>query len=337
MRIVTFGEVLLRFSKNDHLRLSQGNTMQAQYGGSEANAAVSLVMLGNDVTYVTSLPRSPLGLACQMRLRELGLDTRFIHWGGQRIGTYYFEDAASLRRPRIVYDREGSSFAGLRPGQIDWERVFRDADVFQCSGITCAVSQSATEATFEAVETADRMGLTIACDINYRKNLWQYGAKAAEVLPLLMQHADIIFGDEGEWELTSGLPRVPYEALSADYPVRTADYERMFRQIAEMYPRCQKFIIGLRTEPASNHHLLTGVVYNRRQLFRAPIYDINPVIDPMGVGDAYLSAFLHASLNRHDDDQHALWFSTAASALKSTISGDFNLSTEEEVLELMRQ
>ena len=336
MRVVTFGEVLLRFSKTAHQRLSQGNTMQDQYGGSEANAAVSLAMLGNEVRYVTVLPHSPLGEACQMRLRELGLDTRFVLWSGQRIGTYYFEDAASLRSPRMVYDREGSAFAGLQPGMIDWEEVFRDADVFQCSGITCAVSQSAADATFEAVETADRMGLTIACDINYRKNLWHYGAEAKEVLPRLMQHADIIFGDEGEWELTSGLRRVPYEALSSDYPVRTADYERMFRQIAQQYPRCQKFIIGLRTEPASNHHLLTGVLYNRHEVFRAPIYDIYPVIDPMGVGDAYLSAFLHAALSRHDDDQQSLNFSTAAAALKSTISGDFNLSTEEEVLQLMR-
>ncbi len=339
MKVVTFGEVLLRFSKENHLRLSQGNVMAANYGGSEANAAVSLSMLGNEVRYVTSLPDSMLGRSCQAKLREMGLDTRFIHWGGQRIGTYYFEDAASLRRPRMVYDRQGSSFSELRPGLIPWHDVFRGADVFHCSGITCAVSESAAEATMEAVRTADEMGLTIACDINYRKNLWNYRHEGKErqelaacTLPKLMSYSDIIFGDEGEWELTSGLPRVAYEAQTADYPVDVAGYEKMFQQIATMFPRCRKFIIGLRTEPASNHHLLTGVLYNRENIFRAPIYDINPVVDPMGVGDAYLSAYLHAALNLRMDNQQSLNFSTAAAALKSTISGDFNLSTEEEIL-----
>ena len=235
----------------------------------------------------------------------------------------------------MVYDRKGSAFYDLQLGMIPWRDVFRGMDAFCCSGITCAVSQSAADATFEAVRTADEMGLTIACDINYRKNLWHYGAEAADVLPRLMQHADIIFGDAGEWELTSGLPRIPFKATSPDYPVEVEAYTDMFRRIADRFPRCRKFILGLRNEPSTNRHLLSGVMYNREQLFTARIYDINPVVDPMGVGDAYLAAYLHAHLNRHDDDQQCLDFSLAASALKSTISGDFNLTTEDEVLELL--
>jgi len=335
MKIVTFGEVLLRFSSPARLRLTQTGVMNANYGGSEANGAVSLSMLGNEVRYVTRLPRNAMGQACEQRLRELGLDTRFVCWGGERIGTYFFEQAASLRSPRMVYDRKGSAFYDLQPGMIPWRDVFRGMDAFCCSGITCAVSQSAADATFEAVRTADEMGLTIACDINYRKNLWHYGAEAADVLPRLMQHADIIFGDAGEWELTSGLPRIPFKATSPDYPVEVEAYTDMFRRIADRFPRCRKFILGLRNEPSTNRHLLSGVMYNREQLFTARIYDINPVVDPMGVGDAYLAAYLHAHLNRHDDDQQCLDFSLAASALKSTISGDFNLTTEDEVLELL--
>lgn len=335
MKIVTFGEVLLRFSSPARLRLTQTGVMNANYGGSEANGAVSLSMLGNEVRYVTRLPRNAMGQACEQRLRELGLDTRFVCWGGERIGTYFFEQAASLRSPRMVYDRKGSAFYDLQPGMIPWRDVFRGMDAFCCSGITCAVSQSAADATFEAVRTADEMGLTIACDINYRKNLWHYGAEAADVLPRLMQHADIIFGDAGEWELTSGLPRIPFKATSPDYPVEVEAYIDMFRRIADRFPRCRKFILGLRNEPSTNRHLLSGVMYNREQLFTARIYDINPVVDPMGVGDAYLAAYLHAHLNRHDDDQLCLDFSLAASALKSTISGDFNLTTEDEVLELL--
>ncbi|MBQ7419561.1 MAG: sugar kinase [Prevotella sp.] len=335
MRIVTFGEVLLRFSKADNQRISQGNTMNANYGGSEANAAVSLSILGNEVRYVTRLPKNAMGQACIRKLSEMGLDTHFVCWGGERIGTYFFEQAASLRSPRMVYDRKDSAFYTLKPGMIPWREVFRDVDVFHCSGITCALSQDAADATFEAVRIADEMGLTIACDINYRKNLWNYGAKAAEVLPRLMTYSDVIFGDAGEWELAGGLPRIPFLATSSDYPIDMAAYTRMFEQIAEKFPRCQKFILGLRNEVSTNHHLLSGVLYNRERLFTAKIYDINPVVDPMGVGDAYLAAYLHAYLNRKDDDQRCLDFSLAASALKSTINGDFNLSTEDEVLSLL--
>lgn len=337
MKVVSFGEALLRFSKQDNMRLSQGNSMDAHFGGSEANGAVSLSILGNEVRYVTRLPNNALGQSCVQRLREMGLDTRFVCWGGDRIGTYYFEQAASLRPPRIVYDRKGSAFYTLQPGMIPWPQVFDGMNVFCCSGITCAVSQSAADATFEAVQIADEMGLTIACDINYRKNLWNYGARAAEVLPRLMSHASVIFGDAGEWELASGLPRIPFEAERSDYPIDVEAYTDMFQKIAKMYPRCQKFILGLRNEVSTNHHLLSGVLYNRERLFTTKIYDINPVVDPMGVGDAYLAAYLHAHLTRHDDDQHCLDFSLAASALKSTIVGDFNLSTEEEVLALLGQ
>jgi 2-dehydro-3-deoxygluconokinase len=337
MKIVTFGEVLLRFSKPGDLRLSQGNTMDAHYGGSEANGAVSLAMLGNDVRYVTRLPDNALGQACLEQLRALGLDTRYVCRGGQRIGTYYFEQAAALRPPRMVYDRQGSAFSELEPGMIPWADVFRGQDAFCCSGITCALSQSAADATFEAVRIADEMGLTIACDINYRKNLWHYGAQAADVLPRLMQHADVIFGDAGEWELTSGEARLPFDARSADYRIDREAYAAMFARIARRYPRCRKFILGLRNEVSTNHHLLSGVMYNRERLFTARIHDINPVVDPMGVGDAYLAAFLHAMLQRGDDDQQCLDFSLAASALKSTISGDFNLSTEDEVLDVMSE
>lgn len=335
MRVVTFGEVLLRFSSPARLRLTQTGVMNANYGGSEANAAVSLAMLGNEVRYVTRLPRNTMGEACVERLREMGLDTRHICWGGQRIGSYFFEQAASLRSPRMVYDRKDSAFYTLQPGMIPWREVFRNVDVFHCSGITCALSQSAADATFEAVRIADEMGLTIACDINYRKNLWNYGAEAADVLPRLVHYASVVFGDAGEWELVSRLPRIPFKAERSDYTIDVEAYTDMFCKIADRYPRCRKFILGLRNEPSTNRHLLSGVLFNRERLFTTKIYDINPVIDPMGVGDAYLAAYLHAYLNRCGDDQHCLDFSLAASALKSTISGDFNLSTEDEVLELM--
>ncbi len=335
MKIVTFGEVLLRFSKQESYRLSQGNIMNANFGGSEANAAVSLAMLGNDVRYVTCLPNNAIGKACQLKLRELGLDTSHILWGGDRIGTYYFEAAAAMRPTRVVYDRKGSAFYALEPGMIDWEKVFQGVDVFHCSGITCAVSQQAADATFEAVRTADKMGLTIACDINYRKNLWNYGVKAQDVLPELMQYSDVVFGDAPEWALASGIPRIPFEAVDSSYVIDVEAYTKMFEQIAQRFPRCKKFILGLRNELSATHHLLSGVLYNREKLLKAHVYDIDGVVDPMGVGDAYLAAYLHALLNRSGDDQQNLDFALAGSALKNSVPGDFNLSTEEEIEDLM--
>lgn len=337
MKIVTFGEVLLRFSKSNHLRLSQGNDMNANFGGSEANVAVSLAMLGNEVRYVTRLPNNDIGEACRLTLREYGLDTRHVVWGGDRLGTYYFEDAASMRPSRVVYDRQESAFSTLCPGMIPWRDIFSDVDVFACSGITCALSHSAAAATLEAVEIADEMGLKIACDINYRKNLWKYGAQASAVIPQLMKHADIIFGDDGEWELASGLPRIPFQAESSDYHVDVQSYTEMFREIALRYPRCKKFILGLRNQLSTNHHLLSGVLYNCDRIFTTHIYDMADVLDPMGVGDAYLAGYLHAYFNRSHDDQQCLDFSLAASAMKNSVIGDFNLVSEEEIEELLHR
>lgn len=339
-KIVTFGEVLLRFSKNDHLRLSQGSRMMGNYGGSEANAAVSLAMFGNRVEYVTRVPDNTLGRAALMRLREYGLNVDHVCMGGNRLGTYYFEEAAAVRNSKVVYDRKDSSFYSMQPGMIPWREVFADAHLFHCSGITCAVSQSAQDTTFEAVRTADEMGLTIACDINYRKNLWNYGAKASEVLHRLMQYSDFVFGDQNEWEVVSGLPHIPFEALDADYELNLAAYEEYFAQLHKQFPRCGQMLMGLRNQITTSHHTLSGILWSaegggKGKLYTTRIYNIDPVIDPMGVGDAFVAGFLHARGRWGGDLQRCLDFSLAASQLKNSVTGDFNLVTEDEVLEQM--
>ena len=158
-KIVTFGELLLRFSKLDHLRLSQGDYFTCKYGGSEANVAVSLATLGNYVEYVTRLPDTPVGHAGLMRLQELGVDCRHVLFGGNRIGTYYFEPASGMRSAKVVYDRANSSSSELQPGMIDWHEVLKNASVLHVSGITAAISQSSLDATFEALDIADEMGV----------------------------------------------------------------------------------------------------------------------------------------------------------------------------------
>jgi len=334
-KIVTFGEVLFRLSTPGHRRIPQGSIFCGNYGGSEANAAVSLATLGNNVEYVTRVPDNAVGRACCMQLRGYNLDMGHVCYGGNRLGSYYFEDAAAMRNSCVVYDRKDSAFYTMKPGMIPWREVFRDARIFHCSGITCSLSQSAADATMEAVGIAEEMGLTISCDINYRKNLWQYGADAHGTLARLVSHADIIFGDQGEYEVISGIKRVPFEAQSAGYGIDLQAFEEYLGAVSRKFPRCRKFVLAARNQITSSHHMLTGFLYADSRLVSTRIYDINPVVDPMGVGDAFIAAYLHAYCKWGDDDRRCLDFSLAASALKNTIEGDFNLVTEEEVLEMM--
>ncbi len=333
-KIVTFGEILLRISKPGYRRLSQGRRMEGNYGGSEANAAVSLACLGEDVEYVTRVPYGEIGEAALMHLREYGLNVSHVVKGGERLGTYYFEEAVAMRNSRVVYDRKNSSFYTLKQGMVKWEKVLADAAVFHCSGITCAISRDAMESTMDAINLAVRDGLTIACDINYRKNLWGYGLEPHDVLFRMMQYSDIIFGDQNEWEVASGVPHIPFEALDSDYVMDSEAYLAYFRQMHKLFPKCKKMVMAVRNQIASSHHTLTGVLYDAQEdhLYTARIYDIQPIIDPMGVGDAFIGAYLHAWRKWTDDNQYCLDFSLSASALKNSVPGDQNLVTEDEII-----
>lgn len=191
-KVVTFGEVMLRLTTPGFRRFSQTNEFIATYGGSEANVAVSLAHFGIPTEFVTRLPDNAVARACIASLRSCGLRTDGIVFGGKRLGLYYLECGAAFRNSNVVYDREGSSFATLRPGMIDWEAIFADAGWFHWSGIAAALSQEGADACREALEIADRMGLTISCDLNFRKKLWNYGRTAAEVMRPLVQYSDVI-------------------------------------------------------------------------------------------------------------------------------------------------
>lgn len=332
-KIVTFGEVLLRWSKDDYQRLMQGRRFNGNYGGSEANVAVSLAMLGDRVGYVSRVPQSQIGNACLGELRSYGIDVSHVVRGGDRLGTYYFEAAAGLRRSQVVYDRRGSSFYSAAPGMFPWSEIFADTDIFHCSGITCAVSQSATDATFEAVRTARDMGLRITCDINFRKNLWRYeGADAHRTLNELMQYSDYIFGDQDEWEVASGVKQVPMGHMQADTKLDLDAYRRYFDEMHKQFPRAKEMMLGLRNQITTTHHVLTALLWYEGEVYEGRINDIYPVLDPMGVGDAFVAAYIHAAEKWKGDPQRCLDFSVAASQLKNSISGDFNLVTEDEVM-----
>ena len=312
-KIVTFGELLLRFSKPHHLRLTQGDMFTSKYGGSEANVAVSLATQGEDVTYITRLPDTPVGHAGAMNLAQLGVNTSQVLYGGQRIGTYYFEPAAGMRAPKVIYDRANSAYFDLKPEMIPWREILKDCDYFHVSGITAAISPQAAMATFEALDVADELGVTVCFDINYRKNLWKYEGA-------LTQH-----------------PQPPFTALDSNFQMQMDEYRAWFDEMHAAFPRVKNWMMGMRNEISSKHHTLTGLLWTEGKLLQAPIMDIPDVIDPVGVGDAFMGGWLHAISLFPDDRQKQLNYSLAAAALKNTIPGDFNLSTEDEILDVMEQ
>ncbi len=323
----------MRWSKAGARRIGQGYDWEGHFGGSEANVAVSLAVLGNKVGYISRIPANAVGDACMRELRSYGIDVRDIVRGGNRLGTYYFEEAQGLRRSQVVYDRDGSSFYSSAPGMFPWKDIFSRSDVFHCSGITCAVSQSAKDATMEAVKIAKEMGLRITCDINYRKNLWRYpGADAHAALNELMQYSDFIFGDQDEWQVTTGVPKISEENMYADTVLDMDAYRRYFDTMHRMYPGCRSMMMGLRNQISSTRHTLTAILWHDGELYQTGIRDIFPIVDPIGVGDAFVAAYIHSSLLWPDDPQRCLDFCVAASALKNSVVGDFNLVTEEEIL-----
>ena len=334
-KIVTFGEIMLRLSKPSRQRLSQGHVYTENYGGSEANVSVSLATLDDNVEYITRVPDNTMGRNVCMKLNEYNVSTDHVVLGGDRVGTYFFEEAAAMRNSGVVDDRNNSSFYSIEPQMVDWENILADAAILHTSGISAGVSNSAFWTTYAGIHTAKKLGVMVSFDINYRKNLWHYGVRAEDVLPDLCKNADIIFGDQGEYEKISGLPRVPFEATDDRYEIDLAAFDDYMRRASAMYPRCKKFVMAARNQISSNHHTLTGFIYADGKLYHTRIYDIDPVIDPMGVGDAFIAAYLHAYIHWKDDNQHCLDFSLAASAMKNNVVGDFNLVTETEIDRLM--
>lgn len=334
-KIVTFGEVLLRLTPPGYLKLSQTNSFEATFGGSETNCAVSLAHFGLDSEFVTRLPKNDIAEACVMALRSHGIKTDNIVFGGERLGLYYYENPAAQRVSKVVYDRANSSFSSMTPEMVDWEQVFEGAGWFHWSGIGPGMSQSIADSTLRAIEVAKKMGLKVSCDLNYRKALWQYGKSAQEVMQPLLEKCDVLFGTGSEYKVVFGVEPVSYKVKSADEAIDMAKHQTFFEQVQAAAPNCQKFFVALRNTLDANHHILTGLLYADGKLMKARTYAINHVVDCVGVGDAFAAGIIYGLLHYPESDQNALEFSVAAATLKNTIYGDFNLVTADEVKSLM--
>ena len=332
-KVITFGEIMLRLTPPGNRKFSQANAFDVIYGGGESNVAVSLSNFGFDVEFVSRLPKNEIGDCALMELRKRGVGTKHIVRGGERLGIYFLEIGAVSRGSQVVYDRAHSSFSTVEKGMFDWDEIFRDAGWFHWTGITPAVSQGAADVCFEAIQYANRKGITVSTDLNYRKKLWKYGKASEEIMTPLVAGCDVILGNEEDAEKHFGIHPEGVDVTRGE-SVDPASYSSVCSQMMQKFPKAKKVIITLRGSISASHNTWTGVLYNGEKLFKAPDYNITHIIDRVGGGDSFMGGLIYG-LIQYGDDQKALDFAVAASCLKHTIFGDANLVSVAEVEKLM--
>jgi len=340
-KVGTFGEIMMRLSPPGFLRFVQARSFDVIYGGGEANVAVSLANFGVPVDYVTRLPDNDLGDACIQFLRQYGVGVDKIVRGGDRLGIYFLEMGAVQRGSKVIYDRANSAIATIKRGMIDWKRVFADADWFHWTGITPAISAGTADVCLEAVQVAKEMGLTLSCDLNYRKKLWKWGKTPGEVMPELVRHCDIAIGNEEDADKVFGIKAPETDVVAGK--VEADKYRYVCEELAKRFPNLKTIAITLRGSISASHNTWSGVLYSPPSqggegsggFYTAPTYDITHIVDRVGGGDSFMAGLIYGLRTYGDDHQKALDFAVAASCLKHSIVGDFNLATVAEVEKLM--
>lgn len=328
-KIVTMGELMLRLSTPGNSRFVQSDSFDVNYGGGEANVAVSLQNYGNEAFFVSKIPANELGQAAINSLRRFGVNTSFVARGGSRLGIYYLETGSSLRPSKVIYDRAHSSISEAMPEDFDFDSIFRDADWFHWSGITPALSKNMSECVRLACIAAKKAGVTISCDLNYRHKLWS-AKEAQEVMCPLMEFVDVCIGNEEDAEKCLGFrPEADIEHGKTD-----ADgYKSIFQGMVKKFGF--KYVVGtLRESFSASHNGWKALIYDGKEFYESRRYEINPIVDRVGGGDSFSAGIIHGLANGKPMDW-TLEFAVAASALKHTIPGDVNMVSLQEVESLM--
>lgn len=324
-KIVTLGEIMLRLSPAAGKRFVQVDNFDVIWGGGEANVAVSCANYGHEACFVSKLPEHEIGQAAVNALRRYGVDTRYIARGGNRVGVYYCETGASMRPSKVIYDRAGSSIAEADPSDFDFDAIMSNADWFHWSGITPAISDKAAELTCLACEAAKRHGVMVSVDLNFRKKLWTK-EKAQSIMRPLMKYVDVCIGNEEDAELCLGFkPDADVEGGNTDAEGYKGIFAAMMKEFGFKY-----VVSTLRESFSATQNGWKAMIYNGREFYQSKRYDINPIIDRVGGGDSFSGGLIHGLLTKHTQGE-ALEFAVAASALKHTINGDFNLVSLAEV------
>jgi 2-dehydro-3-deoxygluconokinase len=332
--IVSFGEIMLRLAPPGFERFLQTPQFVATFGGGEANVAVALASFGLPSAYVTVLPdKNPIADATIAELRRMGVDTsRIVRSKGGRVGIYYLEAGANQRASKVVYDRGQSAIALAKPGDIDWDRAFQDAGWFHITGITPAISASAADLALESVRRAREKGLTVSCDLNYRKNLWKWGKPAVEVMRELLKYVDVAIANEEDVQMTLGIQ------AAVDVDSGTLDrvqYQKLTGKVLDEYANLKAIAITLRSSRSASYNGWAACLNDRQGFLVSRNYDITHIVDRVGAGDSFAGGLIYGLLEL-PTHQEALEFAVGASCLKHSVPGDFNRLTVDEVNALLK-
>ena len=332
VNVATFGEIMLRLSPPGKELLLQSPRLEAAFGGGEANVAVSLAILGHRSRWISVVPLNPVGEAAVRELRRFGVDTGFVVRAGRRLGVYFAEPGANERASQVIYDREGSGIAEAKPGVIDWDSAFAGMDWFHITGITPALSASAAALSLEAVKAARVKGMTVSVDLNYRAKLWKYGRPAPEVMREVVGYADLLVGNEEDCQKSLGIG-APVDVAAGRLDPKV--YEELTARVMSAFPNLARIAVTLRESYGADWNRWSAVLRNRKEFLAGLSFDIRAIVDRIGTGDAFAAGIIHG-LAGLKPDAEALDFAVAAAALKHSIPGDFNLSTEKDILTVAR-
>lgn len=327
-RVITFGELMLRLAPQGYMRFVQADTYGATYGGGEANVAVSLANYGVDAAFVSKMPKHEIGQAGVNSLRKYGVDTSLITRGGERVGIYYLEKGASQRPSKVVYDRAGSAIATAEEKDFDWDKIFDGADWFHFTGITPALGDNVAAITLQAVKAAKARGITVSCDLNYRKKLWSK-EKAGQVMTELCKYVDVCIANEEDAADVFGIHATGTDVTSGQ--VNHEGYKEVAQKLAEHFG-FQKVAITLRTSISANDNKWAAMLYDGKEYYFSKQYNVH-IVDRVGGGDSFGGGLIYACLQGFSA-QDTIEFAVAASCLKHSIEGDYNLVSVDEVQKL---
>ncbi|MBW3467985.1 sugar kinase [Arthrospiribacter ruber] len=320
-KITTIGEIMMRLTTPGHERIFQADSYMVNFGGAEANVAISLAQLGMQAAHVTAFPDNDLGEKAISYLRKMNISTTHIYKTSGRMGLYFLENGTMQRASKIIYDRFDSAFAHFKGDDIDWEKVFENVDWFHWTGITPAISQHAADLLLKALKKAQEKGIKISGDINYRRNLWQYGKGPLDIMPELIRYCDLIVADKSDFENCMD--------------IQVSDWADACFQAKKDFPKIKWITKTKRESISASHNKLKGVLWNGNEILQSKTYEITHIVDRIGGGDAFMAGLIYGLL--HFDEEKALEFATAASVLKHGIPGDANLVSENEILDLVHE
>lgn len=330
-KIVTFGEMMMRLKPSNHRRMLQANQFDVNYGGSEANVAVSLGLFGDQVALVSKFPNNILGKAAVNKLREYGVDTSLLHYGGPRLGIYFFEKGASIRSTTVTYDRAGSSFALSKSSEYNWESLLKDADYFYFSGITAALSDEIRRAIYDACQYCQKHGIKVACDLNFREKLWT-PIEAQNYMNKIMPYVTICIANDEDFEQSLGI--YAFDGNMSTGIEQKDTFINGMKEIIKKYPNVKIVASVLRNIYSVEKSTWMALMIRNDRVYETPVYDIN-VLEGVAGGDAFGAGLMHGILNHYSSGE-IIDYAIAASVLKLTIVGDLNISTESDVKTVMK-